>query len=65
MNDFVNRETELALIDEAVEALLDKQRLLRTPIIEFYGVKGIGKTTLLEVGQIHDLGEEGPPTPAR
>ena len=47
MKYFVNREAELTLIDDATEALLDKQRLLRTPIVEFYGVEGIGKTTLL------------------
>src|ERR1700730_14610065 len=44
---FVNREKELRHISEAVETLQDKQRLLRTPIIEFSGVQGIGKTTLL------------------
>ncbi|TMC20828.1 MAG: ATP-binding protein [Chloroflexi bacterium] len=48
MQHFVNREAELKLIDQATEALLDKQRLLRTPIVEFYGVEGIGKTTLLQ-----------------
>src|SRR5213592_261105 len=45
---FVNREKELRQISEAVETLLDEQRLLRTPIIEFSGVQGIGKTTLLQ-----------------
>src|SRR5437763_3195246 len=44
---FVNREKELRQISEAVETLQDEQRLLRTPIIEFSGVQGIGKTTLL------------------
>src|SRR5437588_9737112 len=43
-----NREKELKQISEAVETLQDEQRLLRTPIIEFSGVQGIGKTTLLE-----------------
>lgn len=45
---FVNREKELRQINEAVETLQDKQRLLRTPLIEFSGVQGIGKTTLLQ-----------------
>lgn len=47
MNSFVNREEELRKVDEAFSALLDKHRLLRSPIIEFYGTGGIGKTTLL------------------
>src|SRR5260221_41622 len=45
---FVNREKELRQVSEAVEILQDEQRLLRTPIIEFSGVQGIGKTTLLQ-----------------
>ena len=45
---FVNREKELRQITEAVETLQDEQRLLRTPLIEFSGVQGIGKTTLLQ-----------------
>jgi hypothetical protein len=45
---FVNREKELRQVNEAVETLQDEQRLLRTPIIEFSGVQGIGKTTLLQ-----------------
>jgi ATPase family associated with various cellular activities (AAA) len=47
MEKFVNRDEELMLVDDAVDTLLDRKRLLRTPIIEFYGVDGIGKTTLL------------------
>jgi hypothetical protein len=43
---FVNREDELQLINEAVSTLQNRQ-LLQTPIIEFYGVQGIGKTMLL------------------
>jgi hypothetical protein len=35
--ELINRIEELRLIDEAVDTLLDSQRLLRTPIIEFYG----------------------------
>jgi hypothetical protein len=45
---FVNREKELKQIKEAVETLQDEQRLLRTPILEFSGLQGIGKTTLLQ-----------------
>jgi hypothetical protein len=48
MKLFVNREPELKLIDESFEALLDRRRLLRTPIIEVQGVGGIGKTSLLK-----------------
>ncbi|GCE31404.1 hypothetical protein KDA_68880 [Dictyobacter alpinus] len=48
MELFVNRETELQVIDNAFQTLLDKTRLLRTPIIEFSGVGGIGKTSLLK-----------------
>lgn len=48
MESFVDREAELMLIDEAFGALLDKKLLLRTPIIEFHGVRGIGKTAVLK-----------------
>lgn len=48
MELFVNREDELQLIDESFRALLDRERLLRNPIIEFQGVSGIGKTSLLK-----------------
>lgn len=48
MGSFINRDTQLELIDDAFAALLDNTRLLRTPFIDFYGVKGIGKTTLLK-----------------
>ena len=48
MDVFVNREHELQLIDESFDALRDKKRLLQTPIIEFQGVGGIGKTSLLK-----------------
>ncbi len=47
MDSFVNREAELELINNAFAALIDNTRILRTPFIDFYGVKGIGKTTLL------------------
>jgi hypothetical protein len=45
---FVDREKELDLIGDAVQALLNRDRLLRTPIIEVYGVGGVGKTALLK-----------------
>nr|BBH94272.1 hypothetical protein KTA_24710 [Thermogemmatispora argillosa] len=44
---FVNREAELQLIEEALQTLRDRQRLLRTPMVELCGVRGIGKTALL------------------
>ena len=47
MDMFINRETPLKYIDDVFETLLDKKRLLRTPIVDFYGVGGIGKTVLL------------------
>lgn len=48
MTTLVNRDEELQTIDGALDTLLDSKRLLRTPIVEFYGVEGIGKTVLLE-----------------
>ncbi len=48
MGSFVNREPALKSIDDAFETLQDKKRLLRTPIMNFYGVKGIGKTLFLK-----------------
>jgi hypothetical protein len=45
---FVNREKELDFIGDAVQTLLDRHRLLRTPIIEVYGARGMGKTALLK-----------------
>ncbi len=47
MDIFINRETELKYINNVFATLSDKKRLLRTPIIDFYGVGGIGKTVLL------------------
>src|SRR5450432_502866 len=48
MESFVNREAALKYIDDAFVMLQDKKRLLRTPIMDFYGVKGIGKTLFLK-----------------
>ncbi len=47
MENFVNRNNELRYIDDAIDALQDKDSLLRTPIIELCGVGGIGKSSLL------------------
>lgn len=48
MGALINRDKELQTVDGALDTLLDTRRLLRTPIVEFYGVEGIGKTALLE-----------------
>jgi hypothetical protein len=47
MPNFVNREDELQLIAQQLDLLTEKNNLIRTQIIEFYGVGGIGKTTIL------------------
>ncbi len=47
-SDFVNRDRELQGVLNAVGVLQDEQRLLRTPIFEFCGVQGIGKSELLK-----------------
>ncbi|MBA2284457.1 MAG: hypothetical protein H0W02_03140 [Ktedonobacteraceae bacterium] len=43
----INREHELALIKRAFKELLASDKLLSTPIIDFFGVDGIGKTSIL------------------
>lgn len=48
MSVFVDRYREMQLIEDSFETLQDKGKLLRSPILEFYGVSGIGKTLLLE-----------------
>jgi hypothetical protein len=50
MVTFVNRQAEMTLIDDAFKALQNyaHDSLLRTPIIDFFGVEGIGKTAVLE-----------------
>src|SRR5258708_2400273 len=53
MTVFVNREKELDFIGDAVQALLDHHRLLHTPIIEIYGVGGMGKTALLKQAELY------------
>ncbi len=47
MNTMINRESEIRVLEGAITALLDPNVLLRMPIVEFYGIDGIGKTTLL------------------
>jgi hypothetical protein len=49
MVTFVNRQAEMMLIDDAFKALqnYENDSLLRTPIIDFFGVEGIGKTAVL------------------
>ncbi len=45
---FINRDAEMTLIDDAFKALHNyENELLRTPIVNFYGVEGIGKTAIL------------------
>jgi hypothetical protein len=45
--NLINREKELALIQTAFDALI-KKNLLSTPIIDFFGIAGIGKTRILQ-----------------
>jgi len=45
---FVNREKELDLIGNTVQALLHHTHLSSTQIIEIYGAGGMGKTALLQ-----------------
>lgn len=47
MESFINREPELRLITSALDDLLSQEHLLRTPIVDFYGISGIGKTSIL------------------
>lgn len=46
--NFINRGEELKLINNAFSALQDEKRLLRTPIIDFFGINGMGKTRVLQ-----------------
>lgn len=47
--NLVNREAEKALIDEAFKALDNyNEDLLPTPILDFYGIEGIGKTSMID-----------------
>lgn len=52
----MNREKELTLIKDAIAALTSTDRLVETPIVNFFGLPGIGKSRLLdEVVSICDL----------
>lgn len=55
MVSLVNRETEKGILDEAIRALRNHQQdiILRTPIIDLYGIVGIGKTAILQ--HVEDL----------
>ncbi|TMC21014.1 MAG: ATP-binding protein [Chloroflexi bacterium] len=48
MDTFINRSDELESIEKAFNALLYKNTLLSTPIIDFFGIDGIGKTRILK-----------------
>ena len=45
---FVNRVPELGILEESFNGLLKREDHFRPSILDFYGVKGIGKTTLLK-----------------
>lgn len=45
---FVNRIPELGIFDDSLDALLKQEERFRASILDFYGVKGIGKTALLK-----------------
>lgn len=57
LENFVNRETEMQLIEERFHSLLKNSDLVRTQIIQFHGVGGIGKTTMLKKARqrCHDM----------
>jgi len=48
MSVFVNRNDELERIQKAFSTLLSQDNLPDTRIIDFYGVEGIGKTSILQ-----------------
>jgi NB-ARC domain len=48
MQKFVNREEELRIVAERCDALLEKNRPIQAQFIEFHGLGGMGKTTLLK-----------------
>jgi len=52
MNIFVNREEELQLIEERCTALVQNNPV-QQQIVEFHGVGGIGKTTILQRIKLH------------
>src|SRR5215472_7427690 len=49
MVSLVNREAERSILDDAIHTLRNHQQdILRTPIIDLYGIVGIGKTAILQ-----------------
>jgi hypothetical protein len=42
-----NRDNEMAMVQEALDDLTGEERLIQTPIVNFCGIPGIGKTTVL------------------
>src|SRR5258708_38573462 len=52
MNIFVNREEELQLIEEKCTALVQNNPV-QQQIVEFHGIGGIGKTTILKRIKLH------------
>src|SRR5579864_4968852 len=54
MVSLINREAERGILDDAILTLRNHQQdILRTPIIDFYGIVGIGKTAILR--HVEDL----------
>jgi hypothetical protein len=53
MVSLVNREEEKSLLEDALRTLLNQQDILLTPILDFYGIVGIGKTAILQ--HVEDL----------
>ncbi len=53
MQSFVNREEELQIVEESCNALLENNRPVQTQFIEFHGIGGIGKTTILKEVEFH------------
>lgn len=43
----VNREQERLMIEEALNDLKGRERLVQTPLLNFYGIPGIGKSSIL------------------
>src|SRR5579859_4684833 len=44
----INRKSELELIETALSALIGRKNILSTPIVDFFGIAGIGKTRILQ-----------------
>jgi thymidylate kinase len=45
---FINREKEFQLVENTFNALLDSESVPATPLIDFFGIDGIGKTKMLK-----------------